>query len=125
MEFLLLSTVYSTALFSVHSMAAILFTSGSDASERFNFGITSFDLLHIFIYCKQLITMFNRKRQKLSGHEYKRRREARKQDAASLTTINHFLIPLRNTITNTVVSDLGDRGDAVDLSCLVCVLYLP
>jgi len=60
--------------------------------------------------------MFDRKRQKLSGHEYKKRREARKQDAASLTTINHFLIPLRNTITNTVVSDLGDRVDAVALS---------
>src|SRR6218665_818599 len=122
MEFLLLSAVYSTALFSVHSMAAILFTSGS---ERFHFGITNFDLFYIFIYWKQTIAMFNRKRQKLSGHEYKKRREARKQDAASLTTINHFLIPLRNTITNTVVSDLGDRGDAVDLSCLVCVLYLP
>jgi len=116
MAFLLLSTVYSTALFSVHSMAAILFTSSSDATERFNFGFTNFDLLYIFIYWKQTIAMFNRKRQKLSGHEHKKRREARKQDDASLTTINHFLIPLRNIITNTVVSDLGDSGDAVDLS---------
>src|SRR6218665_243074 len=50
----------------------LLFTSGSDASEGFKFGINNFYLLYIFIYWKQTIAMFNRIRQKLSGHEYKK-----------------------------------------------------
>ena len=57
--------------------------------------------------------MFN-KRQKLSGYEYKKRRETRQQNAASSANISNFLIPIRNT--DTVVSDRDDHGDPVGTS---------
>src|SRR6218665_1350320 len=97
MEFLLLSTVAYTAplcfrftLWRPYCLRAARTPQSASTS-----GLPILICLYIFIYWKQTIAMFNGKRQKLSGHEYKKRREARKQDAASLTTINHFLIPLR------------------------------
>ena len=51
------------------------------------------------MYFSQTISQcLKTKDKKLSGSEYKRRREARQQDAARSTPISHFLIPTRSTV---------------------------